>query len=185
MALCGAKNRSGEPCKKHALKGSKRCRLHGGKSTGNPKAKGNASAVKHGIYSAFLTDEENVIAKDLELGSIDEELRLTRIRLMRALKIEQNAPPVELESRTERDIDTSVGARSEDTFKRRDYVSIIDRLTARIESLEMKREAIIGTRLDNEIKKRELAKIDMENSAKDQGPVGRIEVKVVTCAPSK
>ena len=162
MALCGAKNRSGEPCKKHALIGSKRCKLHGGKSTGNPKAKGNVSAVKHGIYSAFLTDEENVIADSLMLGSIDDELRLTRIRLMRALKREEEfGNSLEVDSSTERDIAASVGAKSETSYKVRDYSGLIDRLTARIQSLEKTRLELLT--VSDELKVLEqITKIEIE-----------------------
>lgn len=84
MAQCGAKTRGGEPCKRHAVPGSSRCKLHGG---GSAKAnKGNKHAAKPGsIYSQFLTDAENDMLSGIELGKVDDELRLTRIRLMRAL----------------------------------------------------------------------------------------------------
>ena len=45
---CGAKTRSGTPCKAPAMRNG-RCRLHGGKSTGPPK--GNKNALKHGFYT--------------------------------------------------------------------------------------------------------------------------------------
>jgi len=45
---CGAKTRSGTPCRAPAMKNG-RCRLHGGKSTGPPK--GNTNAIKHGFYT--------------------------------------------------------------------------------------------------------------------------------------
>ena len=47
-ALCGAKTRSGKPCKNHGMANG-RCRMHGGKSTGAPM--GNKNAFKHGRYS--------------------------------------------------------------------------------------------------------------------------------------
>ena len=34
---CGAKNRAGRPCRAPALRGKKRCRLHGGWSPGAPR----------------------------------------------------------------------------------------------------------------------------------------------------
>lgn len=83
MALCGAKTRSGEPCKRHAIPGSKRCKLHGGKSTGAP---GNKNAAKPGsIYSKFLTDEEQADFQAAEIDQIDQELRLTKVLLNRVL----------------------------------------------------------------------------------------------------
>ena len=45
---CGAKTRSGLPCKAPAMKNG-RCKFHGGKSTGPPK--GNQNALKHGFYT--------------------------------------------------------------------------------------------------------------------------------------
>ncbi len=83
MALCGAKTRSGEPCKRHAIPGSKRCKLHGGKSTGAP---GNKNAAKPGsIYSKYLTDEEQADFHAAEIDQIDQELRLTKVLLNRVL----------------------------------------------------------------------------------------------------
>ena len=47
---CGAKTRAGTPCRRWALNGSNRCRLHGGKTQS-----GSASAnYKHGKYSQAL-----------------------------------------------------------------------------------------------------------------------------------
>jgi uncharacterized protein YjcR len=49
---CGARNKSnhGEPCKCPAMRGKKRCRVHGGaKGSGAPK--GNTNALRHGAYT--------------------------------------------------------------------------------------------------------------------------------------
>ncbi len=49
-ARCGAKTRSGIPCRSPAVAGKKRCRMHGGaKGSGAPK--GNQNAFKHGMYT--------------------------------------------------------------------------------------------------------------------------------------
>ena len=52
--LCGAKTRSGHPCRKPALKRKRRCRLHGGASTGPKTAAGKARIakvqLKHGKF---------------------------------------------------------------------------------------------------------------------------------------
>jgi hypothetical protein len=46
---CGAMTRDGDPCKNWAMRPSKRCRMHGGKSL-----KGIASPhYKHGLYSVY------------------------------------------------------------------------------------------------------------------------------------
>ena len=47
---CLARNRQGNPCQAPAMRGKRRCRLHGGKSTGPPK--GSQNALKHGYYTA-------------------------------------------------------------------------------------------------------------------------------------
>ena len=52
--LCGARTRSNSPCAKYPIKGKRRCRLHGGLSTGPKTAEGRAriaaAQFKHGRY---------------------------------------------------------------------------------------------------------------------------------------
>lgn len=158
MAQCGAKTRGGEPCKRHAVPGSSRCKLHGG---GSAKAnKGNKHAAKPGsIYSQFLTDAENDMLASIELGRVDDELRLTRIRLMRALSRE-NEFGNELEIDSEK-LETGEHGGTTTTSKVRDYSSLIDRLTARIESLERTRADLLKA------------------NPPDLPPVARIEIEVV------
>ena len=60
---CGAKTRSGIPCKSPAMKNGK-CRLHGGKSTGPPK--GNQNALKHGFYTRKSIEGRRYIRKLLK-----------------------------------------------------------------------------------------------------------------------
>ena len=163
MALCGAKKRSnGEPCKRHAIPGSSRCKLHGGKSSGPKEQRGNKNAAKPGsIYSQFLTDDENDLLAGIELGRVDDELRLTRIRLMRALARENEfGNTLEVDSAKEEPIQingketalTSITT----TSKVRDYSGLIDRLTARVESLERTKKDLETRRLTNEKLRREL-----------------------------
>lgn len=162
MALCGAKTRSGEPCKRHSVPGSTRCKLHGGKSPG--AAKGNRYAARPGsLYSRFLSDEEQGIAASIELGNVDEELRLTRIRLMRALQREQDkGDTLEVESETTEPVEIDGEPTGGDLIKRtakvRDYSVLIDKLTARVESLEARRVALVAAALDAEIKQLEIEK---------------------------
>lgn len=150
---CGARTRSGAPCKRAPMDGKRRCKLHGGASTG-PR-KGSRNAAKPGsLYSKFLTDDERAIASSLELGSVDEELRLTRIRLMRALQREsEKADTPELDEQVEREGAENVTAKSESKYKVRDYTSMIDRLTARVESLEARRAALLQQQTDIDLKR--------------------------------
>lgn len=186
MSLCGAKTRNGGTCKKNALIGKTRCKLHGGKSTGAPK--GNKNNLKAGgIYSQFLTDEERVISAEMELGNLDEELKLCKIRLMRALKAEaeqqaqvEEFDKLELEALNESpsligglpDNDELIQTKQ---FRRRDYGTIIDRLIARIESLETRRASLIQMSLDAERKKFELDKISKSDTSTTTAPI-RIEL---------
>ena len=156
--LCGAKTRAGKPCQNAAMANG-RCRMHGGKSTGAPK--NNQNSVKAGaLYSDYYTDEEKLLAEELELESIDAELRLCKIRLNGALKLEaeQAAEAVELERIVETPAlvggvpitdDPDVPPVQQKTFVRKDYEPIIQRLLGRIESLTLTRQKLInGMKLD-------------------------------------
>ena len=49
---CGAKTRSGKPCRSPAVTGRRRCRMHGGApGSGGPKGARNGN-YKHGRYAA-------------------------------------------------------------------------------------------------------------------------------------
>lgn len=84
-STCGARTRSGAPCKRAPVEGKSRCRLHGGASTGAPK--GNTNAVKHGFYSDALQPEERDLYERVEIGSLDDELRLARVKLHRFVRL--------------------------------------------------------------------------------------------------
>jgi hypothetical protein len=47
---CGAKTRSGKPCRSPAVGGKKRCRMHGG-APGSGAPRGNTNALKNGRYT--------------------------------------------------------------------------------------------------------------------------------------
>jgi hypothetical protein len=52
FARCGAKTRSGAPCKSAPVTGRRRCRMHGGADgSGAPKGPKNGN-YKHGRYTA-------------------------------------------------------------------------------------------------------------------------------------
>lgn len=79
---CGAKTRSGKPCRKWALANG-RCRLHGGKSTGPPK--GSRNALTHGIYAQALRDDEPEIWHEVHIEDVDDEIRLVKIQIRRTM----------------------------------------------------------------------------------------------------
>ena len=58
---CGAKTRSGRPCSSPAVRGKKRCRMHGGaKGSGAPL--GNQNALKHGLYTKEAIEERRKLS---------------------------------------------------------------------------------------------------------------------------
>ena len=63
---CGARarTRGGAPCRSPAVRGSARCRMHGGKGSGAPR--GNRNAWKHGAFSGQMKD----IARYLRITSM-------------------------------------------------------------------------------------------------------------------
>jgi hypothetical protein len=95
---CGAKNRRGEPCQKPPVPGKKRCRLHGGLSTGPKTAEGKMAAanahVTHGLTRKFESYEQllasgQVAEFELAPSKLDltPEIRLARARLGRATRL--------------------------------------------------------------------------------------------------
>lgn len=55
---CGAKTRQHTACLSPAVRGNKRCRMHGGKGSGAPKASQNA--LKHGHYTLEAIAERRI-----------------------------------------------------------------------------------------------------------------------------
>lgn len=53
---CGARTRSGQPCRNPPVTGKVRCRMHGG-AHGSGGQPGNLNACKHGRYSAEAVQE--------------------------------------------------------------------------------------------------------------------------------
>ncbi len=58
---CGAKIRSGGACRSHAVRGKKRCRMHGGAGSGAPG--GNRNARKHGLFTREAIAERRRIGE--------------------------------------------------------------------------------------------------------------------------
>ena len=92
---CGAKTRAGGECKAPAM-GNGRCRVHGGKSTGPKDQSGNTNAVKHGFYSNALLPDERELYERAEVGSLDDEIRLARVKLFRYVRLAGSQELVDL-----------------------------------------------------------------------------------------
>ena len=179
--ICGAKTRAGSKCNTRPMLNG-RCRMHGGTNKGNA-AIGNTLAVKHGIYSKRMTPEEIEQANTFTLGDLDDELRLTKIRLIRVLEAEnQQNNQLELESSVERQGGGAMVAASERTFKVRDYTGLADRLTARIQSIERDRAFLIESKLDSVIKQNAVK--SLEEKGNDE-PINSITVRIIDGAGDK
>lgn len=85
---CGAKTRTGKPCKNGAMDNG-RCRMHGGKSTGAPKR--NQNSKKHGFFSKFIPEETLEIMSGLgEFNAADliwDQITIQYAAIIRAQKI--------------------------------------------------------------------------------------------------
>ena len=57
---CGAKTRRGTPCMAPAVKGKRRCRMHGG-APGSGAPRGNQNALKHGFYTRKAVEERRAL----------------------------------------------------------------------------------------------------------------------------
>ena len=53
---CGALTRAGEPCRRPAIRGRRRCRLHGGLSPGAPRGAKNGN-FRNGNWTAEAIEE--------------------------------------------------------------------------------------------------------------------------------
>lgn len=152
VETCGAKTRAGGSCAQKAMANG-RCLYHGGKSTGPKNPNSAKNAIKHGIYYKHLSEDEQAGYDDLEIGHVDHELKLARIRLARALAAEATANGA---AETLEEIENQGGGPNVAVSSKRkvvrDYSQIIDRLTARVESLERTRK-LLDTASDGENEK--------------------------------
>lgn len=145
---CGAKKRDGTPCQSWPVKGKTRCRLHGGKSTGPPK--GSKNAWKNGIYAQGIKDEEKELYEEIKVGTLDDDIRIMKLQLIRAVKaqkeFENENKGVGLETVEEKSSAFAKGEagwkKKEITKKHPDYRKIIFQLSGRIAKLELTRSAI-------------------------------------------
>jgi hypothetical protein len=137
---CGAKTRGGKPCKRSPMPNG-RCKLHGGASTGAPR--GNANAVKHGIYSKHFTPEEEALKGLMNPDSVDEELYVCRLLLDRILKAESAAKgQPELVEVIRREM-MQDGTMRETRHRVRDYYGLFNKIIGRIEALVKARSELM------------------------------------------
>jgi hypothetical protein len=58
---CGAKIRSGGLCRSPAVRGRKRCRMHGG-APGSGAPRGNQNARQHGLFTKAIAERKRIQA---------------------------------------------------------------------------------------------------------------------------
>lgn len=171
MAQCGAMTRSGQPCQNRAMDNG-RCRMHGGTSSGAPEK--NLNAVKHGFYSDALLPEERTLYERAEVGSLDDEIRLARVKLHRYV---QRAGSLELLDAVDGALEVirKTGMAYDQAAKEMvpydkteikaaapDYADLIIRQIDLIRKLELAR-----------------AEIKDDDDGKDDTPVGKLVIEVV------
>ena len=64
---CGARTRDGNPCRSPAVRGKRRCRMHGG-AAGSGAPIGNKNALRHGHYMAEAIAERRALAALIRLS---------------------------------------------------------------------------------------------------------------------
>ena len=169
---CGAKTRAGGKCKAPAMANG-RCRVHGGKSTGPKDQIENTNAVKHGFYSDALLPEERPLYVRVEVGSLNDEIRLAKVKLFRFVKLSNSTELAEIidgavELVQKIGEDPALGAYSKQEIKAvaPNYADLI------IRQLE-------------QVRKLELARREMMKSAEDESrlindePLGEMIIRVV------
>ena len=189
---CGAKTRTGKPCKNFAMPNG-RCRLHGGKSTG-PKDKskhyGNTNAVKTGEYETILfdalDDEEKELYNKIDLDRIyqvDQDIKITEIRLRRMFKriedlkesdfrVIQKSRGIERGRVTEMDL-------SEDTLSAiqriEDAITRVQQHKTRL--IRLKHEILqdLGINLEEQKMRIEKYKSDIERATGDESELDKLD----------
>ena len=71
---CGARTRSGKPCRAPAVEGKKRCCMHGG-AAGSGAPRGNKNAQKHGLYT------REAIAQRRQLSELVRQSRKLMLKI--------------------------------------------------------------------------------------------------------
>lgn len=100
LPKCGAKTRSGEPCKRFGNKSNGRCKLHGGHSTGAKSKEGKLAVSKNAVSNIFLwLLNKNLKHEDIEnalfafktlrkLSKGDTDITLQVVEVVEAYRVE-------------------------------------------------------------------------------------------------
>ena len=87
---CGAKNRAGTPCRAPAMRGRRRCRLHGGKNPGAPR--GHKRSLKTGAHTdaGRAATAAEAAAREAQQAALDHVLGVAE-DVLNAAAAEQRA----------------------------------------------------------------------------------------------
>ena len=142
---CGAKTRSNGVCKSKPMANG-RCRMHGGSSKGPKKPNTKDNAVTHGFYADALQAEERIVWERVKIGSIEDEIRLMRVKLHRLVRLSGSADVADLidsalEVAQKRDAHPTLGVfdKSEIRVKAPQYADLILVAVGEIRKLELQR----------------------------------------------
>lgn len=105
-----------------------------------------ANSIRHNVYSKALTEEDKQVWNDIEVGNVDNELKIARLQLQRALtaKAQFDAEQLELPTMQIDQETTEHGQKTKSIRKHPDYHGIIYSLLGRIGSLERIRAELIS-----------------------------------------
>lgn len=166
---CGAKTRSGAPCRSKRMANG-RCRMHGGSTPTT-----NTNAVKHGFYSDALQPEERVLWERVEIGTLDDEIRLMKVKLHRLVRLSGQAEVSDLidsalEVARKHDTHPALGEfeKSEIRVKAARYGDLIIQALDSIRKLELARKEL-------------QTEGDGDGPGKD-GPIVGFDIRIVTPA---
>lgn len=139
-----------------------RCSKHGGKSTGSPP--GARNALKHGIYSAGLLPEEADLWDSVAVGTLDDDIRIAKLQLRRALIAQNRQADDGLELVEETTAAGPAGENGEprpviaQKRRRTQFDDVISRILGRIGDLEQKRAEMLERTGGNKANAAEQAK---------------------------
>jgi len=148
-----------------------RCRRHGG--CGGPPP-GTRNALKHGVYCEVLLPGEEDLYEELSVGDLTHEIKITKLRLMRAYKAERSQQQLlhsasavdqdkalQLESSSKR-LANGRALEAQITKRTVDFGTVIHNLISQLTKLENQRVIMLG---DNEMGAAEKARIARETLA--------------------
>jgi len=118
-----------------------RCKGHGGNNNSHTKP-GETIGMKHGIYTDCMFDWEKDIYDQLNADSLDEEIKMTKLRLRRALKADAERDPshlITIEELLKRAPNGEMVVIERKRSKENGYSGEINRLVKQLTSLQSQR----------------------------------------------